>query len=118
MFIKKSVKIFVLVVMVLAMSGFTYAFAATNTVPATNAGDGAEDISGYVITDVTYTLAADPTTIASVSFTISPSAGFVTIRLVDGSASWYSCNTGTAITCTTNGATVLAADLLQVVATD
>jgi len=122
MFIKKSVKVFVLVVLVLALSGFTYAFAATNTVVESKAGDGSKLISGYVVTAVKYTLVTgDPTKIASVEFTISPAAGFVTIRVKDGGA-WYTCTGTNSISCTTAiagvNATVFDADLLQVVATD
>lgn len=118
MFIKKSVKIFVLVVLVLALSGFTYAFAAANTVPATKAGDGSGVISGYTITNVKYNLdGTTPSNIASVTFTLDVAATSASIRLVDG-GTWYSCTiaSGTAVTCLTPLATVLSADLLQVVA--
>lgn len=118
MSIKRTAKIFVLVVLVLALSGFTYAFAATNTVPVTKAGDGTGVISGYTITDVVYILdGTTPSNIASVTFTLDASATSASIRLVDG-GSWYSCTiaSGTDVTCTTTGATVLSADLLQVVA--
>ena len=121
MFIKKSVKIFVLVVLVLAMSGFTYAFAASNTVPATKAGDGAGAITGYVVSNIAYHLdGSDPSEIASVTFTLDAAAGSASIRLVSSSTSWYSCTIagGTAVTCLTAGATVLDADSLQVVATN
>ena len=89
MFIKKSVKIFVLVVLVLALSGFTYAFAAANTVPATKAGDGSGVISGYTITNVKYNLdGTTPSNIASVTFTLDVAATSASIRLVDG-GTWY-----------------------------
>ena len=118
MFIKKSVKIFVLVVLVLALSGFTYAFAAANTVPATKAGDGSGAISGYTITNVKYNLdGTDPSAIDNVTFTLDAAATSANIRLVAG-GTWYSCTIagGTAVTCNTLDAPVSTALLLQVVA--
>jgi hypothetical protein len=118
---KKSAKILMLVVLVLALSGFTYAFAATNTVPATYAGDGSGTISGYTVTNVHYDLnATTPTTIDSVTFTLDAAATTVKIKLVASGSTWYSCSntTGTNWSCTTTGASVSAADSLEVVATN
>jgi hypothetical protein len=95
----------------------TLGFAAANTVPTSQVGDGTNTISGYNVTSVAYTLnAADPTKIDSVGFTIAPSAGTVKVR-IDGD--WYSCaNASGAVTCNTTSpaATVAGATSLQVVA--
>jgi len=111
----------IVVALALILSVTTYAFAATNTVPATNAGDGSETISGYTVTDVTYTLdGTDPSTITAVAFTITPDAGganaeSVSVRL-ETAGTWATCSvTGTAATCTVN-VPALDADNLQVVA--
>ena len=120
MFIKKSMKVLVLVVLVLALSGFTYAFAASNTVPASKAGDGSAVISGYTVTNVKYNLdGTTPSNIASVTFTLSAPATSASIRIVSG-GNWYACTiaSSTNVTCLTPSATVLSADLLQVVAAD
>lgn len=97
------------------------AFTASNTVPASSAGDGANTISGYTITNVQYTLnATNPKNMDAVTFTISPAAAStVKIQVVNG-GSWYSCtNTAGSVSCATTApqATVLAADQLTVVAT-
>jgi hypothetical protein len=110
----------VLLVVLMAMIG-TYAFTASNTVPATQAGAGSGAITGYTISNVAYTLNSDPTKIDAVDFAISPaSAGTVKIQLVSGGA-WYSCtNSSGSVSCdTTVGtqATVAPANNLTVVAT-
>ena len=118
MFFKKSAKMLVLVVLVIALSGFTYAFAASNVVPPSYAGDGNAAISGYNVTTVRYNLnATTPTTIDTVTFTLNAAATTVRIKLVAAGATWYPCtNSGLDWTCTTTGAPVLTADNLQVVA--
>jgi len=100
-----------------------YAYAAANTVPETGAGDGAEAISGYTITNVQYTLGADPTQISAVTFNIAPTAGAspvreVKVQLVSG-GTWFECDESGApsVTCTiTGGVAVLSADNFRVVA--
>ncbi len=119
MFTKKTTKFVLIAVIALLLSGFTYAFAAANTVPATMAGDGAEDITGYLVTNVAYHLnAANPGDIDSVSFTLDANAGHASIKLVAAGSTWYSCTItgGTSASCLTAGATVALADELRVVA--
>lgn len=109
------------VMLVLILAAAVYGFAASNTVPATAAGDGAGVISGYAITGVAYTLnGTNPGTIDSVSFSINPTtAGTVRIKLVAGGSTWYNCtNSSGSVSCTTTGASVTAADELRVVATN
>ena len=96
------------------------AFAATNTVPSGNAGEGSGTVSGFAVTGVHYNLnAGDPNNIDSVSFTISPAANTVKIQLVSGGA-WYSCTGTTSISCDTTSpqATVNPVNNLDVVAAD
>jgi hypothetical protein len=118
--IRKSLKILVLVTAILILSGFTYAYAAANIVPATKAGDGSGVVSGFTVTSVAFNLdATNPTLISSVTFTLDSAATLVKIRLVSTGTVWYSCTGTTAIICATTSpqATVLATDTLQVVAT-
>lgn len=116
-----KVRLSIVMVLVLLLSVVAYGFAASNTVPATNAGDGDNTISGYTITNVHYELGTDPTFIDSVEFTIAPgvpsATGTVQVRLVAG-GDWYTCtaSSDTAWACTIGNVTVLAADRLQVVA--
>ena len=101
-----------------AFTAVATAFAATNTVPSGNAGEGSGVVSGFDITSVHYNLnGTDPNNIDSVSFTISPAANTVKIQLVSGGA-WYSCTGTTSISCTTTSpqATVNPVNNLDVVA--
>jgi hypothetical protein len=111
----------VVAVIALLLAVGVYAFAASNTVPGTEAGSGSGAISGYAVSSVAYGLnSTTPTNIDSVTFTISPtSAGTVKIQLASG-GSWYSCsNTSGTVSCNTTSpqATVAAATQLTVVAT-
>ena len=102
-----------------------FAFTASNTVPATKAGDGAGAITGYVVSSVDYALnGTDPTNIDSVVFNLdsTPAAtSTIKVQLVTGGA-WYACsNVAAVVTCdTTVGtqATALAANSLRVVVAD
>lgn len=116
----KSIKILVLVMVILALTGFTYAYAAANLVPATKAGEGTGVISGFTVTAVVFNLDINsPANIASVTFTLNAAANQVKIRIVSTGTVWYSCTGTTAITCSTTSpqATVSTTDTLQVVAT-
>jgi len=95
-------------------------FTASNTIPNANIGQGANTISGYTLTGVTYTPdGTNPGNIDSVSFTISPaSAGTVEVQLSPGGA-WYGCtNSSGSVSCTTTSpqATAAGATALNVVA--
>lgn len=102
------------------MASGAYAFTASNTVPATQAGSGSGAISGYTASAVQYTLdATTPTNLNAVAFTISPvTTSAVKVQLA-GAGTWYSCtNTAGAVSCATTSpqATVSAATQLTVVA--
>lgn len=115
---KKSMKTLIIVVIALTLTGFTYAFAATNTVPASKAGDGTGVISGYTVSNIHYTLdTTTPANIASVTFTLDSAASSVAIKLT----AWHTCDIaadGVSVTCDTTGTveTALGALNLQVVA--
>lgn len=98
-----------------------YAFTASNTVPPTNAGSGAGAISGYTVSNVAYTLNADPSKIDAVTFTLDKAAGTVKAQLVTA-GTWYSCTNTASFnwSCATTlpQASVAPADQLSVVATD
>lgn len=114
----RSSKLFIaLLVLVLATTAF--AFAASNTVPSTRAGEGVSVTAGYTVTNVVYNLnATTPSNIDTVTFTLNAAATTVKIRLVS-TGSYYGCtNSGLNWTCTTTGVTVAAADELRVIATE
>lgn len=121
MFNLRSSKMFVSVLMVLVFATAAFAFAATNTVPASYAGEGASTTSGYTVSNVVYNLnATTPSNIDSVAFTLNAAAGTAKIRVVT-TGSYYSCTnpSGFNWTCNTTSpqTTVSAADELRVVAT-
>ena len=116
MFTRRTITIFTTLLVSLVFATAAFAFAAANTVPASNAGDGQGVVSGYTISNIHYALnASDPGLVDSVTFTIAPILGNVHVQ-VDG-ATWISCSnvTGT-VTCNTPGLTALAASDLRVVA--
>ena len=117
----RSFKLFV-VLLVLIFATAAFAFAASNTVPGTRAGEGASVTSGYTVSSVVYNLnATAPSNIDSVTFTLSASASNVKIRLIT-TGSYYSCTntSGNNWSCNTTApqATVAAADELRVIATE
>jgi len=108
MFAKNVLKVAVVIIIALSITSVAYAYAASNTVPATTAGDGQGTISGYTVTNVVYTLdATNPANISKVAFTLS-------------STPYQSCTVsgGTNVTCTfSTEPTVLSATALRVIAT-
>lgn len=102
--------------------GIAVAYTATNTVPASRAGEGAGVVSGYNITNVHYVLnVTDPTKIDGVSYDLdtAPVAGStIKTKLVSAGTTWYTCtNVGVTITCNTTSpqATVATANELKIV---
>jgi hypothetical protein len=124
--LNRSIKLSFVLLSVLVLSMAIYGFAAANTVPASNAGDGSGTISGYTVSAIHYNLnATNPGVIDSVTFTLSsaPAAGStLKIKLVAAGSTWYTCsNTGANVTCnngSTLGASVATADELRVVVAD
>ncbi len=118
---RSSKILIVLLVLIFATSAF--AFAASNTIPVTRAGEGVSVTAGYTVSTVVYNLnTTTPSNIDSVTFTLNAAASSVKIRLVT-TGLYYSCSTTNAPTntnwsCNTAGATVAAADELRVIATE
>jgi hypothetical protein len=87
---------------VLAVAGLigvaTYAFTNTNSVDPSRAGNGAGAISGYLVTDVQYTLnPLDPATISAYSFDLDGDARTVKASLT-GAAPYDNCAETNAVT--------------------
>lgn len=115
----KNLKVLFVLFTIIAVSATAYAFAASNTVPATKAGDGTGAVSGYTVTNVAYTLnSSNPSTLDSVAFDVGAAATVVKVQLVATTGSWYSCtlSTGTVWECDTTGLSVASIDQLRVVA--
>lgn len=107
-----------------AVVSVSYAFAASNTVSDSKAGEGTSVVSGYTISGISYTLnATTPTTLDQVEFDVNnaPPAGSVQkAQLVSPAGTWYSCtvSASTHITCITTGLTVSSINELNVVIAD
>jgi len=120
MYSKRVTKSLLIIIVALLLSGFTYAFAAGNTMPNTMAGDGAEVISGYEVSNVVYNLnATNPANIDSVSFQLDAAASTVKAR-VDDTASFSDCTySAPTWTCTLPaGTTVVSATNLRVISVE
>ncbi|MEJ5225136.1 MAG: hypothetical protein WHV44_11825 [Anaerolineales bacterium] len=101
-----------------------YAFAATNTVPESGAGDGSGVVSGYTVSNITYTPnASNPSTLDSVSFSLTPTGGAgaptVVRASVDNGTTWSAACTlsGTTWTCNLGGAAIAPITSLRIIAT-
>ena len=114
-------RLVVFAVLAVIVAAGVFAYAASNTVPASTAGSGAGAISGYTVTNIAYGLnATTPTNLDSVSFTIAPTTATTVKAQLAAAGTWYSCsNTAGSVTCNTTSpqATVAAATQLTVVAT-
>lgn len=116
----RSTKMFVVALLVLLFSTVAFAFAASNTVPDSYAGEGASTTSGYTVTNVVYNLnTTTPSNIDSVTFTLNASATSVKVRLIT-TGSYYACTnvSGNNWSCATTApqVTVSAANELRVIA--
>ncbi len=101
------------------LSAFTYALTSSNTVPTTNAGQGAQAVAGYTVSNVHYNLnSTDPRTVDSGQFDLAPApAATATIRAksVSSSTTYATCTlSGARATCPVGG-TAAAADQLDVI---
>ena len=112
---KKSSRVLLVTLLLFVLAGATYAFAASNTVPGTLAGDGVGGITGYTVSSITYTVSSG--SITAVSFSLSEAAGVVQASLNGGTlVNCSATNTAfTAWTCSAN-VTVFDASSLRVVA--
>ena len=118
--ISRRHRLLVVFAVAVVLGAGTYAFTASNTVPATNAGSGSGTISGYTITNVQYQLeAANPANIDSVTFTLNANASVAKAKVVAASATYTDCTIagGVNVTCDFSpNPTVLSADELSVIA--
>lgn len=119
---KRSRLVFLLVLAVI-LAAATYGFAAANTVNGGTdmyLGEGSGTISGYSVTNISYTLDTNnPHQITAVGFDLDATATTVEISLDD--TNWETCSNsgGNAWTCTlTTAVDVSAATSLDVFASD
>lgn len=97
-------RIVVLVMLALVLGAAVYGFAAANTVPDNNAGEGDGTISGYTVANIDYTLnASDPTAFSQVAFDLTlagggnaPATTEVHVGIGDGTTTYWTTCTATA----------------------
>ncbi|GIW13780.1 MAG: hypothetical protein KatS3mg062_1219 [Tepidiforma sp.] len=101
----RSPRRFVAIAVLAIVAVSALGFAATNTVPQTNAGDGSGTVSGYTVSNVHYSLnATNPSTADSVTFDLSPTlpTGGTARVSFDGGTTWSnacSSGSGSTVTC-------------------
>ena len=115
MLFKRSFKVFLIGMAAIILATISFAYAASNTVTAGKVGSGVATITGYAVTNVTYTLDSNnPVNITAVAFTLDASATTVKVRLVTG-GTLFPCTGGpTNWSCTITGVTATAANNLEV----
>ena len=108
----------------LLTGGATYALAAANVIPTSNAGQGAGSIVGYTISSASYTLdVTNPQSVSEARFTLNaPPAQASTVRAKVGSAGYAACSlsgstaTTSTWTCPLSGVTTTMPPTLRVAA--
>ena len=122
----RNLKVLLIALVVIAIAGGAYGFAAANTVPASTAGSGGSTVSGYTISDIVYDLDADdPSLVDAITFTVTPDDGSkmavaVFVQTENG-GSWTTCSVsgaGPAVdaTCTFGALSLESVTELNVVA--
>jgi hypothetical protein len=123
----RNFKVLLTVLVIIAVAGSAYAFAATNTVPDSAAGYKANVVPGYTVTNVVYDLkSTDPTIVDKITFDIAPSSGTVVAAITKlqtvTSGTWKDCTlvAGTApsmtVTCTYGSLALIDVTALNIVA--
>lgn len=91
----RSIRVFGTMLLLFVLATATYAFTANNTFSGDNqAGQGVGVISGYEASNISYTLdSGDPSSIASVTFTLDGAATDVRARINTTAAdgAWATC---------------------------
>lgn len=104
----RNFKVLLIALVVIALAGSAYAFAASNTIEASAVGSGVSTVSGYDVTNIVYNFAAgDPTEVTSIEFDLDQAAATVQIQLDatpttgDTAWDWAPCTISTLhVTCT------------------
>lgn len=91
----RKAKLIAAAALMLMVTGATYAYTASNTVGASNAGYGTGSVTGYNVTasSIHYTIdTANPGSpgISAMTFTVDNPAGDVKVQLTPG-GNWYDC---------------------------
>jgi hypothetical protein len=111
-------RFYLLVLFGLIFSSISFAFAYSNNDLSDRRGESASAISGWVISNVQYKFASDPTQLSAIEFDLNSSAGEVRVKLSSKSPGYFTCfNTGDYHWhCHTSGVVVANMDELRVIA--
>lgn len=123
----RNFKVLLLALVVIAVAGSAYAFAASNTVADSAAGYKANTVPGYAVTNIVYDLdVTDPTLVDEITFAISPSTGSSVAALVkiqtEDAGTWTDCTLAAGVapsmdvTCTFGALTLEEVTALNIVA--
>lgn len=85
----RAVPLLVALLTLVVLGGAAMAMMASNQVPASNAGQGEGDISGYTVSNIHYSFDGDPKVLDGVSFLISPVPNTVQVRFGNGTGITY-----------------------------
>lgn len=83
---KNMLKLYALVLASLIAGSAYAAFAFSGPVQPPQRGEGASEISGWVVNDIRYELAADPGEVRSVSFTLDTPPSQASIQIGSGNS--------------------------------
>ncbi|HEX9331690.1 MAG TPA: hypothetical protein VF896_07370 [Anaerolineales bacterium] len=87
---KSFFKLYVICIVIGIVAFPVYAFASSNSGPAAS-GEGASTISGWVVSNLSYQLANDPSFVSGVSFDLDAAAGTVSVKLNSSGAVYTAC---------------------------
>ena len=83
---------FQLSILLIAILSFTvHAFASSETNPAGHGGEGANTISGWVVSNVQYRLSENPSTVSSIEFNLDKPASVVKASVNPTNAGFFEC---------------------------
>lgn len=111
-------KFYLALLISLAVGSASFALAFSNLEPGPR-GKGGGEISGWTVSNIHYTLAADPSQMSAVEFDLDAPAGQVRVRLGGSESAYFSCNHAgnNHWRCSLSGVSVASATELRVVAT-
>jgi hypothetical protein len=87
---KSLFKLYVICIVIGIIAFPVYAFAASNSGPAAS-GEGASTISGWVVSNLSYQLANDPSFVRGVSFDLDGPARTASVKLNANGALYTTC---------------------------
>lgn len=111
------IQLIILTAFIFFFTTYAYASSDTNFSPR---GEGANSISGWDVSNVSYRLAENSSGINAVEFDLDQPAGMVKVSVNSSNAGFFNCiNTNeTHWVCNINGESVANADTLRVIASD